>query len=276
MNRHVFKANRLKMEETGVRVDTFVDGPRSGNAAVVFALPSPRETAWMQQIACNMKVSETAFFYPTHDGFHLRWFSPIMEVDLCGHGTLAAAHVLRETGYFTTHSTARFVTHSGVLTARPQADWIELDFPTLAQQATIPTPELVKALGTPFVYVGTDGDDYLVELESEDDVRSLRPNIHLLSTVRARAIIVTSRASSPRYDIVSRVFAPSLGIDEDPVTGSAHCCLGPYWMAKLHKPELIAYQASSRGGLLHLRMHDSRVLLSGKAITVHNNVSCPS
>jgi PhzF family phenazine biosynthesis protein len=276
MNRHVLKTNRLKMEETGVRVDTFVDGPGSGNAAVVFALPSAQETAWMQQIAYDMKVSETAFFYPTHEGFHLRWFSPIIEVDLCGHGTLAAAHVLREAGYFTTHSTARFVTRSGVLTARPQADWIELDFPALAQQATIPTPELVNALGTPFVYVGTDGDDYLVELESEDAVRSLRPDIQLLSTVRTRAIIVTSRATSSRYDIVSRVFAPSLGIDEDPVTGSAHCSLGPYWMAKLRKRELIAYQASSRGGLLHLRMRGSRILLSGKAITVLNGIACPS
>jgi PhzF family phenazine biosynthesis protein len=200
----------------------------------------------MKSIAREMNVSETAFFYHQPDGFHLRWFSPLVEVDLCGHGTLAVAHVLREEGYFTGHSTVHFRTRSGLLTARLQGEWIKLDFPALDQHETAPPLELREALGVPMTYVGTDGEDYLVELDSENAVRTLRPNVSLLSQIQARAISVTSHASSAGYDFVSRVFAPRLGIDEDPVTGSAHCSLGPFWMAKLRKKELIAYQASAR------------------------------
>lgn len=254
------------MEETGIRVDTFVDGPGSGNAAVVFALPSPRETAWMQQIAYNMKVSETAFFYPVPDGFHLRWFSPLVEVDLCGHGTLAVSQVLYEEGYFQWQSTARFHTRSGLLIARLQDEQLELDFPAFDQHATDPPPDLRLALGVPLKYVGTDGHDYLVEVHSEEAVRSLRPTFDILSTIQARAIIVTSQASSTAYDFVSRVFAPRLGINEDPVTGSAHCTLAPFWMTRLNKHELVAYQASARGGLLRLRLEGKRVFLSGRAV----------
>jgi PhzF family phenazine biosynthesis protein len=224
----------------------------------------------MQLIAHEMNVSETAFFYRESDGFDLRWFSPLVEVDLCGHGTLAVAHVLREECFFTGQSTAHFTTRSGLLTARLQGEWIELDFPALDQHETAPPLELREALGVPMKYVGTDGHDYLVEVHSEETVRSLRPNVPMLSQIQARAIIVTSQASSPGYDFVSRVFAPRLGIDEDPVTGSAHCCLGPFWMAKLRKKELIACQASARGGVLRLRMNGERLCLSGKAVTVGN------
>jgi len=215
-----------------------------------------------------MNVSETAFFYPESDGFNLRWFSPLVEVDLCGHGTLAVAHVLRHQGYFTERPTAHFLTRSGLLTAQLQGERIELDFPIIFQQEIAPPLKLSQALGVSLKYVGTDGDDYLVELHSEDAVRSLRPDFNVLSTIPMRAIIVTSVASSTEYDVVSRVFAPRLGIDEDPVTGSAHCCLGPFWMARLLKKELIAYQASARGGLLRLRLNGERVYLSGKAVTV--------
>jgi len=225
----------------------------------------------MQSIAYEMNVSETAFFYPGTDGFNLRWFSPLVEVDLCGHGTLAVAHVLRQQGYFTDLPTVHFSTRSGLLTAQLQGEWIELDFPIHFQQETAPPPELSQALGTALKYVGTDGDDYLVELESEGAVRFLRPDFDILSTIQARAIIVTSVASSTEYDVVSRVFAPRLGIDEDPVTGSAHCCLGPFWMAKLRKKELIAYQASARGGVLRLRLNGERLNLSGKAVTVDSS-----
>jgi PhzF family phenazine biosynthesis protein len=251
-----------------IHVDTFVDKGFRGNAAAVCILSGPAESSWMQSIARKINVSETAFFYRKSDGFNLRWFSPLVEVDLCGHGTLAVTHVLREQGYFTGQSTARFRTRSGLLTARLQGEWIELDFPSLPQHETAPPVELREALGVPMTYVGTDGDDYLVELDSEDAVRTLRPNVSMLSHIQARAIIVTSQASSSGYDFVSRVFAPRLGIDEDPVTGSAHCCLGPFWMAKLRKEELIAYQASSRGGVLRLRMNGERLSLSGKAVTV--------
>jgi PhzF family phenazine biosynthesis protein len=215
-----------------------------------------------------MNVSETAFFYQqSEDGFNLRWFSPLVEVNLCGHGTLAAAHVLREDGYFRRRQTARFFTRSGLLTARLQDEWIELNFPALNQHETVPPPDLRQALGVPMKYVGADGHDYLVEVDSEKTVRSLRPDFYILSTIQARAIIVTSRASSPGYDIVSRVFAPRLGINEDPVTGSAHCCLGPFWKARLNKNELVAYQASARGGVLRLRLEDDRIYLTGKAVT---------
>lgn len=250
-----------------IHVDTFVEKGLQGNAAAVCVLPGPAESSWMQSIAHEMNVSETAFFYRESDGFHLRWFSPLVEVDLCGHGTLAVAHVLREEGYFRQQQTARFITRSGLLKASLQGERIELDFPSLPQHETSPPPELRQALGVSMKYVGTDGHDYLVELDSEETVRSLRPNLYLISQIQARAVIVTSRASSIGYDFVSRVFAPRLGIDEDPVTGSAHCCLGPFWMAKLRKKELIAYQASARGGMLRLRIDGERLYLSGKAVT---------
>jgi PhzF family phenazine biosynthesis protein len=220
----------------------------------------------MQSIAHKMNVSETAFFYRESDGFHLRWFSPLVEVHLCGHGTLAVAHVLREEGYFTRRPTARFFTRSGVLTARPHGERIELDFPALDQHETVPPAELRQALGVRMKYVGTDGHDYLVEVDSEETVRTLRPDFDILSTIQARAIIVTSQASSTDYDVVSRVFAPRLGINEDPVTGSAHCCLAPFWKGRLNKSELVAYQASARGGVLRLRLEGDRVYLTGKAV----------
>lgn len=248
-----------------IHVDTFIEKDLQGNAAAVCVLPGPAESSWMQQVAHEMNMSETAFFYQQGDSFNLRWFSPLVEVDLCGHGTLAAAHVLREDGYFTRRSTAQFFTRSGLLTARLQGERIEMNFPALDQRETAPPPDLYQALGVMMKYVGTDGHDYLVELDSEETVRSLRPDFNILSTIGARAIIVTSRSSSPGYDMVSRVFAPRLGINEDPVTGSAHCSLGPFWKARLNKKELVAYQASARGGLLHLRIGDDRVYLTGKA-----------
>lgn len=254
-----------------IHVDTFVENGFRGNAAAVCILPWPGYPSWMQSIAHELNVPETAFFYHGTNGFNLRWFSPLVEVDLCGHGTLAVTHVLRQQGYFTGQPAAHFSTRSGPLTAQLQGEWIELDFPSLLQHETAPPLALRKALGVPLKYVGTDGHDYLVELDSEDTVRSLRPDFDVLSTIQARAIIVTSVASSIEYDVVSRVFAPRLGIDEDPVTGSVHCCLGPFWMAKLRKKELIAYQASARGGVLRLRLKGERVYLSGKAVTVSSS-----
>jgi PhzF family phenazine biosynthesis protein len=248
-----------------IHADTFVETGLRGNAAAVCVLPGPAAPSWMQSVAHEMNVSETAFFYRESGGFNLRWFSPLVEVDLCGHGTLAAAHVLREEGYFRQQQTARFFTRSGLLTARLRGERIELNFPALDQHDTVPPLALRQALGVSMKYVGTDGHDYLVELASEETVRSLRPDFNLLSTIQARAIIVTSRSSSSGYDIVSRVFAPRLGINEDPVTGSAHCSLGPFWKARLNKKELIAYQASARGGMLRLRIEDDRIYLTGKA-----------
>lgn len=256
------------MNVTPMYVDTFIEHGLRGNTAAVCELSGPVESSWMQQVAYEMNVSETAFFYREFQGFNLRWFSPLLEVDLCGHGTLAVAHVLREHGYFTRQPTAWFFTRSGLLAARLRGDMIELDFPSLHQQQIAPPDDLHHILGVPMKYVGTDGHDYLIELDTEDTVRSLRPDFDMLANIPARAIVVTSRASSMEYDVISRVFAPRLGINEDPVTGSAHCYLGPYWMAKLGKKELVAYQASERGGVLHLRLNGSRVALSGKTVTL--------
>jgi PhzF family phenazine biosynthesis protein len=247
-------------------VDAFTDRPFAGNPAAVCLLSSPRDDAWMQAVAREMNLSETAFLLPVQDGFSLRWFTPLVEVDLCGHATLASAHVLWETCALKADEQARFHTRSGLLTAQRQGGWIELDFPSDPVQPVTSPPELLKALGVTPAFVGK-GRYYLVEVESEEAVRRLAPDFALLAKV-ARGVAVTSRSSSPEYDFASRFFAPSVGINEDPVTGSVHCSLGPYWSAKLKKRELTAYQASSRGGVLRLRVGGPRVYIGGQAVTV--------
>lgn len=257
-------------------VDAFTDEPFSGNPAAVCLLPEPADEAWMQRLAREMNLSETAFLVERRlegaaagDGFDLRWFSPALEVDLCGHATLAAAHVLWEQALLPAHEPARFHTRSGLLTAgRAEGGWIELDFPALFQKP-IPAPEgLAQALGVEPAYVGMSRFDLLVEVDSERTLRGIAPDFRLLAAVPARGIAVTSRCESGEYDFVSRFFAPAAGIDEDPVTGSSHCCLGPFWGERLGKTELLAYQASPRGGVVRVRLAGQRVLLGGKAVTM--------
>jgi PhzF family phenazine biosynthesis protein len=250
------------------QVDAFTDQAFQGNPAAVCILPAAGDEKWMQNVAQEMNLSETAFLYRQGDGFHLRWFTPAVEVDLCGHATLAAAHVLWEEGHLERGQAARFYTKSGLLTAECKGDWIELDFPAAREEPASPPDGLDKALGAQFQHVGKNRFDYLVELESEAAVRKLQPDFPTLRKVKARGIIVTSRSDSPEYDFVSRFFAPGSGIDEDPVTGSAHCCLGPYWAGRLGKTEFVAYQASARGGIVRVRLHGDRVVLGGKAVTV--------
>jgi PhzF family phenazine biosynthesis protein len=222
----------------------------------------------MQQVAQEMNLSETAFLLRQEDGYRLRWFTPAVEVDLCGHATLASAHTLFETDILDAHDEARFHTRSGLLTARYHDDRIELNFPaTPASPAELPST-LKDALGVVPKHVGKSRFDYLIEVGSEDEVRGLAPDFAVLRTLPVRGIMVTSAASTPSYDFVSRFFAPSAGIDEDPVTGSAHCCLGPYWGEKLNKQDLLAYQASARGGTIRVVLHGDRVRLSGRAVTV--------
>jgi PhzF family phenazine biosynthesis protein len=222
----------------------------------------------MQAVAAEMNLAETAFLVKQRDGYWLRWFTPTVEVDLCGHATLASAHVLWEEGLLEPSQQARFQTRSGLLTADRRGDWIELDFPATLEQPADPPPGLAEALGADPVYVGRNRFDFLVELHSDATVRALQPDVHSLRTLGARGVIVTSRAAAPPYDVVSRFFAPGSGIDEDPVTGSAHCCLGPFWSARLGKRVLRAYQASPRGGALEVEVAGDRVLLRGKAVTV--------
>lgn len=250
------------------QVDAFTDKVFAGNPAGVCILDKPVEERWMRNLAMEMNLSETAFLLKQEDGFSLRWFTPEVEVELCGHATLASAFVLWETGILRPDETARFHTLSGLLTAVKKLEGIELDFPVKIE-APVSTPDgLNEALGAEPLYVGCNKMDYLVELKSENDVRKLCPDFNALGRIDARGVIVTAVADSDEYDFVSRFFVPSCGVNEDPVTGSSHCCLGPYWMKKLGKNVLKAWQASRRGGSLVVKVEGNRVKLVGKAVMV--------
>lgn len=251
-----------------VQVDAFTNKAFAGNPAAVCILQEARDEQWMQQVAQEMNLSETAFLVAHEDGYNLRWFTPLVEVDLCGHATVASAHVLWETGQLAAGTQARFYTKSGLLTADQKGEWIELDFPAKPEQEVEEPAHLLQALGVPAQYIGKNEFDYLVEVDSEEVVRNMRPNFSLLKTVPSRGVIVTSRASTEGYDFVSRFFAPLVGVDEDPVTGSAHTCLAPYWGKKLGKDAMLGYQASARGGIVRVQFEGERVLIGGQAVTV--------
>ena len=256
-----------------IQVDAFTDVPYTGNPAAVCVLPEARDAVWMQAVAAEMNLSETAFLVPQDDAerraFHLRWFTPKVEVALCGHATLASSHVLWSEGHLAPTETARFHTLSGLLTAqRERGGWIMMNFPVQLEAPVEPPAGLAEALGVSPIYVGRNQDDYLVEVESPENIRSLQPDFQKLAQIRTRGVIVTSRSDNEAYDFISRFFAPAVGIPEDPVTGSAHCCLGPYWAQKVGKSELVGYQASPRGGVVRVRREGDRVLLGGKAVTV--------
>ncbi len=256
------------MDNPIFQVDAFTSVPFRGNPAAVCILKEAASEAWMQEVAAEMNLSETAFLHRERDGFRLRWFTPTVEVALCGHATLASAHTLWEAGYLFPVEVARFYTLSGLLTARPREGWIELDFPAVRAEPAAPTPELLAALGTEARFVGRNQFDYLVEVESSEVVQALSPDFAQLRRLPVRGVMVTAQDSEGRYDFVSRFFGPGAGIDEDPVTGSAHCCLAPYWAQKLGKSAMTAYQASARGGLVRVEVVGDRVLLLGQAVTV--------
>jgi PhzF family phenazine biosynthesis protein len=248
-------------------VDAFTDRPFAGNPAAVCLLPSWKSDRWLQAVAGEMNLSETAFLVKNAEGFDLRWFTPKVEVDLCGHATLAPAHILWQQRLTSGHE-IRFSTKSGILKAMRNGDDIELDFPLKPEAAADAPPGLLEALGASAKYVGKNQFDYLVEVDSEAVLRALAPDFKRLATVPVRGVIVTSGSGDPRFDFVSRFFAPASGIDEDPVTGSAHCCLGDFWRKRLGKTEFVAFQASSRGGVVKVRVTKDRAFLGGKAITV--------
>jgi PhzF family phenazine biosynthesis protein len=250
-------------------VDAFTDRPFAGNPAGVCLLDTARPESWMRSVAAEMNLAETAFLEPRDGDFHLRWFTPATEVDLCGHATLASAHVLWSEGRFAPAASIRFHTKSGVLTASRAGTVIELDFPSEPASACEAPAGLAAALGADPVHVGKNRMDYIVELASDNDVRRLKPDIKALGRIEGRGIIVTARSASAQCDFVSRFFGPAVGIDEDPVTGSAHCCLGPYWAEKLGKTDLVGYQASSRGGTVRVSVRAARVALGGHAVMVH-------
>jgi PhzF family phenazine biosynthesis protein len=252
-------------------VDAFTDRPFGGNPAAVCVLSEERDAAWMQALAAEMNLSETAFIRRLGDGFELRWFAPAVEVDLCGHATLASAHALWENGYVSRSETIRFHTRSGLLTATPRGELIELDFPaTPVEEAELP-PGLLVGLGVQpkeVIAAGRTKFDRLLALDSADGIRRLRPDFAQLSSVQTRGIIVTAKSNDARYDFVSRFFCPAVGVNEDPVTGSAHCALAPFWASRLRKDSLTAYQASGRGGVVQASLREDRVLLAGRAVTV--------
>lgn len=250
------------------QVDAFTNHPFAGNPAGVAFLHEKRSAEWMQSVAMEMNLSETAFLTPTSQGFDLRWFTPAAEVALCGHATLASAHILWEEGYLLRDQVACFQTLSGMLVARKKGDWIEMDFPAKPIEGIGPNHDLEAALGVQAITMGKNQFDYLAEVEDEEIVRTLKPDIARIKELPVRGVIVTARAHTGEYDFVSRFFAPAVGVNEDPVTGSAHCCLGPFWQGKTGKNDFLAYQASPRGGILKVCVQEDRVLLSGQAVTI--------
>jgi PhzF family phenazine biosynthesis protein len=249
-----------------VQVDAFTAKPFAGNPAAVCVLAGPANEDWMRHVAAEMNLSETAFLHPEDGCYRLRWLTPAVEVDLCGHATLASAHVLWEDNHIAPDAEARFHTRSGLLTCKRSGDWIEMDFPAkLAESAAAPS-QLAEALGAELLYTGRNQFDYLVEVGNEATLRALTPNHHLLRQLPVRGVIVTAKGTD--FDFVSRFFAPGSGVDEDPVTGSAHSALAPFWSKRLGKTEMVGFQASARGGLVKVRVEGDRVFLSGQAVTV--------
>ena len=244
-------------------VDAFSLGPFTGNPAAVCILPGPADPQWMQRVGMEMNQAETAFVHPQGDVISLRWFTPTVEVDLCGHATLAAAHVLFERGIQATE--LRFSTKSGILTASRAGDEIELDFPSEPPE-NWELPHRLESLGADPVWSGRNRMDWLVQLSHPDQIRNLRPDFAEIAALGLRGLIVTS-VGDCGYDFVSRGFFPQSGIDEDAVTGSAHCALAPYWASRLGRNSMTGYQASRRGGVVKVQVAKDRVKLRGRATT---------
>lgn len=250
------------------QVDAFTDQIFRGNPAAVCLLTEPLDVNWAQNLAMEMNLSETAFLHKEGEVYNLRWFTPTVEVDLCGHATLASAHVLWEQNLQPLDQEIVFRTKSGILRASWHDGWIKLDFPAKPSIEAIPPEDLLEALGVKANYVGSNKMDYLIEVQSPEIVKNLTPDLEQLRKLPVRGVIVTAKANEGQYDFISRFFAPGSGIAEDPVTGSAHCCLGPYWQRQLNKDTFNAYQASKRSGTLKVHVQGDRVQLYGKAVTV--------
>ncbi len=249
-------------------LNAFTDQAFKGNPAAVCLLSEEKDSGWMQSIAKEMNLPVTAFINRFKNDFYLRWFTPSTEIPICGHGTLASSYYLWEKGFVKKEKPILYHTKSGVLKAQFIDGWVQLEFPSILEEKTIAPDLLLRALGVEPIYVGENKLDYLVEVASENIVRNLKPSIDLIAQLPVRGVIVTSHSNSNEFDFVSRFFSPAQGLSEDYVTGSAHCCLGPYWKSKLQKSDFTAYQASERGGILKVKVIDDKVLLSGKAVTV--------
>ncbi|MEF2098047.1 PhzF family phenazine biosynthesis protein [Bacillus sp. CFBP9009] len=249
-------------------INTFTDQPFKGNPAAACLLTVESDTEWMQRIAKEINMPVTAFIQPQNGEWKLRWFTPSIEIPICGHGTLASSFFLWDKGCVPRNQPIAYHTKSGLLTAKFVEGMVQLEFPSLREKETAAPDLLIKALGVVPAYVGQNKWDLLVEVQSEQIVRNLKPDIDSIAQLPVRGVIVTSQSDSSEYDFVSRFFSPAQGLDEDQVTGSAHCCLGPYWKRKLDKSIFIAYQASERGGLLKVEVTENTVKLSGHAVTI--------
>jgi PhzF family phenazine biosynthesis protein len=257
------------MGDSGTRyfvVDAFTDRPFSGNPAAVVLLDRWRDESWLQNVAMEMNLSETAFLVPNGEGYELRWFTPKAEVDLCGHATVGSAVVLAQLGTLSDGSRVGFSTRSGVLGAERRGSRILLDFPALTAEPCEPPAGLLEALGVEAEYVGRSKFDFLVEVDSERVVRDVSPDFRRLACLGCRGVIVTARSDDRQFDFVSRFFAPAVGVDEDPVTGSAHCLLAPHWGGRLGKSAMVGYQASRRGGIVGVEVLGDRVILGGEGV----------
>ncbi|MCY2959433.1 MAG: PhzF family phenazine biosynthesis protein [Planctomycetota bacterium] len=254
-------------------VDAFTDRPFAGNPAAVVLLTAPREPAWMLSIAREMNLSETAFVIPRGAGeYDLRWFTSAIEVPLCGHATLATAHVLWSEARMETAPRLRFHTLSGALEARRDGDWIELDLPAIPAEEREVSDALSAALGALPIRAGKSDQDWLAEFASEAEVRALHPDLAAVRAFGGQGVIATARSSDDRYDFVSRYFAPAVGVDEDPVTGAAHCTLAPWWSARFGRARLVGFQASRRGGIVRVEHRGDRVSVAGRAVSIANGL----
>lgn len=257
------------MKQDIFQINAFTTTPFSGNPAAVCLLDAPKDMPWMQRMTQEMNQPVTAFVSPRKNNeYDLYWFTPTTELNLCGHGTLGSAHILWEQKHVKPDECIQFHTKSGLLTVKQVNEGIQLDFPANPVQKSEIPAELEQAIQVPFRNVVKNTLGYIVEVETEEVVKKLKPNLDLLSVIPVTGIIVTSLSSSPDFDFISRYFAPRIGINEDPVTGSAHCGLGPYWGKKLQKKRLIGYQASYRGGKVNVELVENRVLLTGQALTI--------
>ena len=249
-------------------IDAFTDAAFTGNPAAVCSLKAPMPEEWMQSVAREMNQAETAFLVPRKDGFDLRWFTPTVEMDLCGHATLASAHFLWAKRKLKPTGSAQFHTRSGLLTAKKKGKWIVLDFPATPAEPCEAPPYLLDAFRASGAPVFKSAFDYMVVLEKAAKVRELKPDFRLLNAIESRGVIVTSPSDEEGVDFLSRFFAPTVGVPEDPVTGSAHCALAPYWAERLGRPKLVGRQVSARGGIVQVEVAGDRVCLGGQAVTV--------
>ncbi len=252
------------------QVDSFTVKPFKGNPAGVYLLEQPRDATWMQAIATEMRLSETAFLSPKGNDYNLRWFTPSTEVDLCGHATLASAHILFELGFYDPDETILFHTKSGVISATFNHGTIELDMPLIRSVPVESTPLLEEILGQPPLAVSRSEDNaiLLAEIADPADVEAFDPDFKKIAALEETNLVITAQTPGGKNDFISRFFSPNTGIPEDPVTGLGHCILTPYWAAKLNKDQFVAYQASARGGTVWCRLGKDRVYLGGKAVTL--------